>query len=163
MSKSAAYEQHQTRISTCHSKETQEYDAANPATFVAERDCNTCKTQSLAKQIPGYAVSKKAHHVNCAKSTRTFGKGEIRQQNLETAKESKQLKTLFSAPLKAHEKGSCKNFTKEAGDAFFAMRPTATTTTKSNVQDQQSFVVNPAIAAVTFCKDVSKMTGCYFF
>ena len=121
------------------------------AAFEPEKDCRVCKAQALARAGCSVRIPKRSHHPLCARNTTTKGKGIISQQNILISKEEARLKDLFSKPLAAHEKGSWKHATPEAGVSFFAARkkkePTPTATTKAT----------PMLQRVDFCGAVSDM------
>ena len=116
--------------------------------FVQEKDCNTCRTQSMAKQMPGYPVSKKAHHPLCAKNTKTKGKGVVSAQTLSTQEEAKRLLLHFSMPVQTHEKCSAVHLTKATTTKFFAPR----TAQKQIVSADSSSNIRPlSRPSVDFC------------
>ena len=97
--------------------------------FEAEKDCQICRAQSLARTFQGVRIPKRSHHELCIKNTTTKGRGRISQQNMATSAEEKRLKTVFETPLAQHEKASGKHTTAAGVAAFFA--PSKTTINKS--------------------------------
>jgi hypothetical protein len=87
--------------------------------FKAERDCVVCKAKATRRFTPNFPIPHRKHHVLCLMNTKTKGKGELSEHAQQSMKESQRLQALFSKPLEAHEKGSWKHSTKEAGDKFF--------------------------------------------
>ena len=84
--------------------------------FDSEKDCIICKAYVMKSLQESYRIPNRAHHVLCAKNTKTRGKGIISKPLLAQNAEEKRLDALFKAPLKMHEKCGIASTTKAAAD-----------------------------------------------
>jgi hypothetical protein len=125
--------------------------------FEAERDCVVCKARSIQLARPETRIPKRPHHVLCRKNSKTKCKGNLSQHALTCMEEEKRLNSLYTnKPLEAHEKGSWKHSTKEAGAAFFAPRKKKNPTTTNFVMAERKVSTN-TLAAEEVSKAVSTL------
>jgi len=126
--------------------------------FQSEKDCIVCKAKALQWYLPTATIPKRAHHVLCARNTKTQGRGMLNKASVASKAEEKRLKAHFSQPLSEQEKCSGKYATKEAGAAFFSVRdkPTINSTTTDM---QSKAVATTTSTAIDFCKAVSTLVS----
>lgn len=129
--------------------------------FDPEKDCNVCVAQAMKKLCSTYRIPKRSHHALCNRNSKTKGMGDLTAQAAGMQKEAKRLESLFTAPLKAHEKGSFEFLTKEAGDAFFA--PKESTTTKKSFAPPLTRPMTQSstkrVMSVELCQAVATLTS----
>lgn len=126
--------------------------------FQSEKDCIVCKAKALQRCLPTATIPKRAHHVLCARNTKTQGRGMLNKASVASEAEEKRLKAHFSQPLSEQEKCSGKHATKEADAAFFSVRdkPTINSTT---TDIQSKAVATTTSTAIDFCKAVSTLVS----
>ena len=125
--------------------------------FVSERDCEVCKAHRLRKLFQSARIPKRAHHVLCIKNRKTKGFGPVTVQSEAMQAEEKRLQALFNKPLEAHEKGSFRHLTKEAGERFFAPRQFSKNPMSSFAQQSKSNTImdTSRVTGIDLCRAVS--------
>ena len=86
--------------------------------FQSEQHCPVCRAQAHNKQGGSIRVPKRKHHELCIKNTTTKGLGAVSEHMMNCNREAKELKSLYRAPLKYHEKASAVHLTIELNLLF---------------------------------------------
>ena len=120
------------------------------AAFNPNSDCEVCKAKLGGRNVH------RSHHKLCTNDRNK--KGMLSESTIKQMKIDEELKNHFSQPLALEEKASSRYLTKEAGDAFFAVRnppkkakndsPTTTTTTSDKAVSAVHFLADNFCSAV---------------
>jgi len=116
-------------------------------------DCEVCKGRLVGREVH------RAHHKLCTNNRRT--QGIVSEVTLKQKKIDESLKKHFSTPLAPEERASSRYLTKEAGEAFFAIRNppsniAKTSTSKVLVSSTTTTTTaDDTSIAETFCKEVT--------
>jgi len=115
--------------------------------FDPDSDCEVCKGRLAGRTVH------RTHHKLCPNNRRT--KGITSEATLQQIKIDESLKKHFNMPLTEAEKGSSWHITKEAGEAFFAVRNPPTNIAKIVAATKATTTTTkPTFLVENFCKEV---------
>jgi hypothetical protein len=116
------------------------------------RDCVICKAKESKRFNNEVRIPKRAHHPFCIFNTKTKGNGALSDQGLASLEDDKHYKKL-TQPIQAHEKGSWKYSTKEAGETFFQLQKNITKKSTIKMTGENNPTISPT--ADNFCRAVT--------
>jgi len=116
-------------------------------------DCEVCKGRLVGREVH------RAHHKLCANNRRT--QGTVSEVTLKQKKIDENLKKHFSTPLAPEERASSRCLTKEAREAFFAIRNPPSNIAKTSTwkvlvsSTTTTTATDDTSIAETFCKEAT--------